>query len=339
MALKIAINGFGRIGRALLRAGMKERGIKFVAINDLTDIPTLVHLLKHDSVYGNLPEDIKVKDNQINVNGHALKVFAEKDPLKLPWKALGVDIVIESTGIFTTKEQAALHLQAGAKKVIISAPAKGDTPVKTIVPGVNQNILEKTDTILSNASCTTNCLAPMLKVLNDKFGIEKGFMTTIHAMTADQNLVDGPHKDLRRGKSGPMNIVPTTTGAAKAIGLVIPELKGKMDGIAVRVPVIDGSLTDLSVILKKETTKEEINSAFFEASRRELKGVLEYSEDELVSTDITGNTYGCVFDSKFTKVIDSSGKETKKGNFIKVLGWYDNEFGYCNQLIKLIKML
>lgn len=339
MPLKIAINGFGRIGRTLLRAGIKERGIKFVAVNDLTDVPTLAHLLKNDSVYGKINENIATKENQIIVGGHLLKVFSEKDPLKLPWKSLGVDIVIESTGIFTTKEQAEMHLKAGAKKVIISAPAKGETPVKTIVPGVNHKIIEKSDQILSNASCTTNCLAPMLKVLNDAFGIEKGFMTTIHAMTADQNLVDGPHKDLRRGKSASINIVPTTTGAAKAIGLVIPELNGKMDGIAVRVPVIDGSLTDLSVLLKKEVSKEEINKEFLNASIRELKGVLEYSEDEIVSSDIIGNPYGCVFDSKFTKVIDSSGKEKKRGNFIKVLGWYDNEFGYCNQLIKLIKLL
>ena len=233
-----------------------------------------------------------------------------------------------------------MHLKAGAKKVIISAPAKGDTPVKTIVPGVNHNIIEKTDTVLSNASCTTNCLAPMLKVLNDSFGVEKGFMTTVHAMTADQALVDAPHKDLRRGKSAAMNIVPTTTGAAKAIGLVIPELNGKMDGIAVRVPVIDGSLTDLSVLLKKSVTKNEINSAFFQASRRELKGILEYSEDELVSSDVIENPHGCIFDSKFTKIIDPSTKnEKQKGNFIKILGWYDNELGYCHQLIKLIKML
>jgi glyceraldehyde 3-phosphate dehydrogenase len=340
MALKIAINGFGRIGRTILRAGMKERGLKFVAVNDLTDIPTLVHLLKHDTVYGRLDEEVKTGNGEIIVDGHKLKVFAEKDPSKLPWKALGVDIVIESTGIFTTKEQAEMHLKAGAKKVIISAPAKGNTPVKTIVPGVNDNILEKTDQILSNASCTTNCLAPMLKVLNDSFGIEKGFMTTVHAMTADQHLVDAPHKDLRRGKSASVNIVPTTTGAAKAIGLVIPELKGKMDGIAVRVPVIDGSLTDLSVLLKKEVTKSEINSAFFQAAKKQLKDVLEYSEDELVSTDVIGNTHGCVFDSKFTKIIDPLTEgEKQKGNFIKILGWYDNEFGYCNQLIKLIKIL
>ncbi len=340
MATKIAINGFGRIGRTILRAGLNVRGIKFVAVNDLTDIPTLVHLLKYDTVYGKLPYEIKVKEGLIKVGGHSIRVFAEKDPTKLPWKQMGIDIVIESTGIFTTKEQASIHLQAGAKRVIISAPAKGESPVKTIVPGVNHKTIEKTDQILSNASCTTNCLAPMVKVLNDYFGIEKAFMTTVHAYTADQNLVDGPHKDLRRGRSAAMNMVPTTTGAAKATELVIPELKGKIDGIAVRVPVVDGSLTDLTVVIKKPATKDEINQVFLYASKKELRDVLQYSEDELVSRDVIGNPHACLFDSKFTKVIAPLTKtEKQRGNFVKILGWYDNEFGYCNQLIKLIKML
>ena len=258
-------------------------------------------------------------------------VLAEKTPKNLPWKELKIDLVIESTGIFRTYEQAEAHLQAGAKKVIISAPAKGKTPVKTIVPGVNHKTIDpKTDNILSNASCTTNCLAPLVKVLEDSFGIESGFMTTVHGYTAGQALVDAPNKDLRRGRAAAMNTVPTTTGAASAIGLVIPSLNGKLDGIAIRVPIVDGSLVDLTVQLKKPADVEKINQTFKQAANSYLKGTLEYSEEEIVSSDVVGNPFGCIFDSKFTKV---------QGTTVKVLGWYDNEYGYCSQLIKLTKFL
>ncbi len=330
MTLRVAINGFGRIGRTILKAGINQRHLKFVAINDLGPIENLAYLFKHDSVYGNFPEEVSIKDNNLVVGKNKIKILAEKDPRRLPWKDLKIDLVIESTGIFRTKEQAEMHLQSGAKKVIISAPAKGKTPVKTIVPGVNHKTIEKTDKIISNASCTTNCLAPLAKVLEDSFGIDNGFMTTIHGYTAGQSLVDAPNKDLRRGRAAAINTVPTTTGAAEAINLVIPSLNGKLDGIAIRVPIIDGSLTDLTVCLKKKTTKEEINQAFKKASETYLRGTLEYSEEKLVSSDIIGNAYACIFDSEFTRV---------KGKTVKVLGWYDNEYGYCSQLIKLTKLL
>jgi len=328
--IKVAINGFGRIGRGVLNAGWDDKNIQFVAINDLTDTKTLAYLLKYDSTYGKLDKKVEAADGSITINGKKIKVFAEKDPSKLPWGKLGIDIVVESTGLFRTKEKAGLHLKAGAKKVLISAPAKGDKKVTTIVPGVNNKDLKKSDKIVSNASCTTNCLAPVVKVLNDKFGIEKGMMTTVHAYTAGQKLVDAPTKDLRRGRSAAMNIVPTTTGAAKALGLVLPELNGKLDGIAIRVPVVDASVIDLTVDLKKKATVEQINKAMKQAAQKELKGVLEYSEEELVSTDIIGNAHGAVFDSKFTKVI---------GNKAKILAWYDNEYGYCCQMIKCIELM
>ncbi len=327
MTIKVAINGFGRIGRGVLRAGLAENKMEFVAINDLTDVNTLAYLLKHDSVYGKLEEDVKVQGEFLVVGRRKIKVIAEKDPKNLPWGDLGIDVVVESTGLFRTKEQAEMHIEAGAKKVLISAPAKGETPVKTIVPGVNNLIIKKEDNVLSNASCTTNCLAPVAKVLNDKFGIVDGFMTTIHAYTADQRLVDAPHKDLRRGRAAALNMVPTSTGAAKAIGLVIPKLKGKLDGIAVRVPVPDASLVDLTVNLKKKATAEAINNAMKEAAQKDLKNTLRYSEEEIVSSDIIGDTHGAVFDSKFTKVID---------NKAKVLAWYDNEYGYCCQMVRTI---
>ncbi len=330
MAIKVAINGFGRIGRWVLKAGLKDKAINVVAVNDLTDAKTLAYLLKYDTAYGKFDGKVEAKGNDLIVNGKRIRIFSEKDPSKLPWGKLGIDVVVESTGIFRTKEQASLHLKAGAKKVLISAPAKGEAFVRTIVPGVNDKTLKKTDRIVSNASCTTNCLAPVAKVLNDKFGIESGLMTTVHAYTADQKLVDAPHKDLRRGRAAAMNIVPTTTGAAKAVGLVLPELNGKMDGIAIRVPVVDGSVIDLTVDLKKKATVEQINKAFKDAANKELKGVLEYSEEALVSSDIIGNTHGAVFDSSFTKVI---------GNTAKVLAWYDNEYGYCCQMIKCIKLM
>lgn len=330
MALRVAINGFGRIGRTILKAGINQRHLKFVAINDLAPIDNLAYLFKHDTVYGNYPDNVLVKEGNLIIGKNKIKVLAEKDPRKLPWKNLKVDLVIESTGIFRTKEQAEMHLGAGAKKVILSAPAKGKTQVKTIVPGVNHNTINKNDKIISNASCTTNCLAPLVKVLEQEFGIESGFMTTVHGYTAGQALVDAPNKDLRRGRAAAVNTVPTTTGAASAIGLVIPSLNQKLDGIAVRVPIVDGSLVDLTVCLKRNASIDQINQAFKKASQSYLKGTLEYSEEELVSSDIVGNSYGCVFDSKFTK---------SKGKTVKVLGWYDNEYGYCSQLIKLTKFL
>ncbi len=330
MVLKVAINGFGRIGRTILKAGINQKHLKFVAINDLASINNLAYLFKHDTVYGKFPEEVKVEGDKLIIGKNKIQILAEKDPTKLPWKKLKVDLVIESTGIFTTKDKAEMHLIAGAKKVIISAPAKGEIPVKTIVPGVNHKIIKKSDKIISNASCTTNCLAPLVHVLEKEFGIENGFMTTIHGYTAGQNLVDGPNKDFRRGRAAAMNTVPTTTGAAKAIGLVIPSLNKKLDGIAVRVPIVDGSLVDLTVCLKKSASVQEINKAFKKASQTYLKGTLEYSKQELVSSDIIENPNGCIFDSKFTKV---------KGKTVKVLGWYDNEFGYCSQLIKLTKQI
>jgi len=274
--------------------------------------------------------DVKVDGNMLIVGRHKIKVYSEKEPDKLPWGDLGVDVVVESSGIFRTKEKASLHLDAGAKKVVLSAPAKGDDYVKTIVYGVNDNKISKSDKILSNASCTTNCLAPLVYVLNKKFGIKNGFMTTVHGYTSSQNIVDGPHKDLRRGRAGGVNIVPTTTGATNAIGLVIPELQGKLEGMALRVPVIDGSLVDLSVNLKNKTNEREVNNLFKRFANAELKGILKYSEEELVSSDIVGESHAAIFDSKFTKV---------QGSMVKVMAWYDNEFGYCSQLIKLLKRL
>jgi len=330
MVLRVAINGFGRIGRTILKAGLNQRHLKFVAINDLAPPENLAYLFKHDTVYGNFPKDVEIKKNHLIVGKHKIKILAEKDPRKLPWKDLKVDLVIESTGLFRTKPQAEMHLQSGAKKVIISAPAKGNFEVRTVVPGVNHKSINKSDKILSNASCTTNCLAPLAQVLEQEFGIENGFMTTIHGYTAGQSLVDGPNKDMRRGRAAAMNTVPTTTGAAEAINLTIPSLKGKLDGIAVRVPTIDGSLIDMTVCLKKKVTREQINNAFIKAADTYLKGTLEYSEEKLVSSDIIGNPHGCIFDSEFTRV---------KGKTVKVLGWYDNEYGYCSQLIKLTKLL
>jgi len=327
--IRVAINGFGRIGRGVLKAGLENKYIKFVAINDLTNTKNLAYLLKYDSTYGKSDLKINSTENSITIDGKKIKVFAEKDPAKLPWGKLGIDVVVESTGFFRTKEKAELHLKAGARKVLISAPAKGDNVI-TIVPGVNNKALKKTDRIVSNASCTTNCLAPVAKVLNDKFGIEKGMMTTVHAYTADQRLIDSPHSDLRRGRSAAANIVPTLTGAAKAIGLVLPELNGRLDGIAIRVPVIDASVVDLTVELKKEATVDQINKAMKYAAAKELKGVLEYSEEEIVSSDIIGNCHASIFDSKFTKVI---------GNNAKILAWYDNEHGYCCQVIECIELM
>jgi glyceraldehyde 3-phosphate dehydrogenase len=325
---KIAINGFGRIGRMCFRSLIQNENVEIVAINDLTDVPTLAHLLKYDSVHGRFAVKIEAGEGVLTVNGRAVKVFAKKDPAELPWGELGVDVVIESTGIFTDKETASKHLTAGAKKVVISAPATGG--VKTIVLGVNDGDLTAEDTIVSNASCTTNCLAPMAKVLHDKFGIEKGYITTVHAYTADQRLQDAPHKDLRRARAAALSMVPTSTGAAKAVGEVLPVLKGKLDGVAVRVPTPDGSLTDLVAILSRDVTKEEINAAMKEASETYMKGILEYCTDPIVSIDIVGNLHSCIFDSKLTSV---------NGNLVKVMGWYDNEAGYSQRVCDLVTKL
>ena len=329
--VRVAINGFGRIGRMVFRAGFKDRKIQFVAFNDLTDNKTLAHLLKYDSVHGRFPGKVEYDDKNIIVDGKKIRVFAEKDPKNLPWKDLKVDIVVESTGFFLTRELASIHLQAGAKKVLLSAPAK-DANIKTIVLGVNEKIYDrKNDTIISNASCTTNCLAPVVKVLNDNFGIKRGFMTTVHGYTADQRLVDAPHKDLRRARSAAINIIPTTTGAAKTVGKVIVELDGKLDGISLRVPIADSSVTDFVCELEREATAEDINKVFKNAANKELKGILEYSEDPLVSTDLIGNPASSIFDALSTIVME--------GNFVKVLSWYDNEWGYSCRMIDLLKMM
>jgi len=329
MAKRIAINGFGRIGRLTFRNLLQTEGIEVVAINDLTDNPTLAYLLKYDSVHGRFPGEVSADDQFLYVNGQKIHGLAEKDPAKLPWKEMGVDIVIESTGRFVDAEKAGLHLQAGAKKVIISAPAKGDG-IPTIVLGVNDELISADANIYSNASCTTNCLAPMVKVLDDAFGVEQGFMTTIHAYTADQRLQDAPHSDLRRARAAAESIVPTSTGAAKAVGLVLPHLKGKLNGNAMRVPVPDGSVTDFTVQLKKPATAAEINAAFKAASEGRLKGILEYCTDPIVSADIVGSKYSCIFDSDLTMVM---------GNTAKVVGWYDNEAGYSARLAQLADVL
>ncbi len=327
MAVKIGINGFGRIGRLVARIAIKDSDVDIVGINDLVDTKTLAHLFKYDSAYGILDMDVKGNNGEIVVNNNKIPTLMEKEPEKLPWKALGTDIVIESTGMFRSREKAALHLHAGAKKVIITAPSKGTPADCAIVLGINENIYDPTKhDVIDNASCTTNCFAPMVKILNDNFGIEKGFMTTIHSYTADQRLIDSPHKDLRRARAAAYSIIPTTTGAAKAIGIVIPELKGKLDAISVRVPTIDASLVDFACILKRETSVEEVNNAFKNASE-EKPMYLEYLKDEVVSCDIIGNPHSMIFDPFETKVM---------GNLIKVLAWYDNEYGYASRVIDLI---
>ncbi|MGN8048645.1 type I glyceraldehyde-3-phosphate dehydrogenase [Curtobacterium sp. 22159] len=326
MTVKIGINGFGRIGRNFFRAALaKGSDLEIVAVNDLTDNASLANLLKFDSITGKLPATVELDGDNIVVDGKAIKVLAERDPANLPWGELGVDIVIESTGFFTKAADAQKHIDAGAKKVIISAPATGDDV--TIVLGVNEDQYDPANHhIISNASCTTNSLAPLAKVFNDKFGIERGLMTTVHAYTADQNLQDGPHKDPRRARAAALNIVPTSTGAAKAIGLVLPELAGKLDGFALRVPVPTGSITDLTLETKAEVTVDEINAAYKEAAEGPLKGILLYSEDPLVSTDITTDPHSSIYDSGLTKVI---------GGLVKITSWYDNEWGYSNRLVDL----
>ena len=329
MAIKVGINGFGRIGRLVFRRSLELGGIEFVGINDLTDAKTLAHLLKYDSVHRKFNGEISVDGNDIIVNGKRIKISAEKDPAKLNWKELGADIVIESTGVFRTKEACLKHIEAGAKKVILTVPAKGDVDA-TVVLGVNDEVLTGKEQVLSNASCTTNCLAPMVKVLNDAFGIDKGFMTTVHSYTNDQRLLDLPHSDLRRARSAAISIIPTTTGAAKAVGKVLPELKGKLDGISLRVPTPDASITDLVATLKKEVTIEEVNAAMKAAAEGSMKGIMEYSEEPLVSADIIGNPHSNIFDALSTMV---------NGNMVKVAGWYDNEWGYSCRVVDLIKKI
>ncbi len=323
--IKVAINGFGRIGRLTFRRLLEKENVEVVAINDLTDNATLAHLLKYDSVHGRFNGTVSSDANSITVNGKAIKSFAERDPKLLPWASLEIDVVLESTGRFIDQDGAGQHLTAGARKVIISAPAKGDIP--TVVLGVNDETLTDSMTIISNASCTTNCLAPMAKVLDDTFGIEKGFMTTVHAYTADQNLQDAPHSDLRRSRAAAYSIIPTSTGAAKAVGLVLPHLKGKLDGNAMRVPTPDGSVTDFTALLKRDATAAEINAALKAAADGPMKGILEYTTDEIVSIDIIGNSHSCILDSNLT---------TAMGNLVKVVGWYDNEFGYSSRAADLI---
>ena len=330
MAINVAINGFGRIGRLVYRHGYQDRRFKFVAINDLTSPETLAHLLKYDSVHGRFPANVTAVKAGIKVGAKTLKVFSETDPRKLPWKKLGVDVVIESTGIFRKRDQAAMHLEAGARKVMISAPSP-DADIM-IVMGVNHKQFKKSKhDVVSTASCTTNCLAPVAKVLNDNFGIKSGLMTTIHAYTNDQRILDSPHKDLRRARAAAVSMIPTTTGAARAAGIVMPEVAGKIDGMAIRVPTADGSLVDLTVQLNKGTTVEAINEAMKKASQTSLKGILEYTEDPIVSIDVVGNPHSSIFDALSTM---SLGK-----NFFKVLSWYDNEFGYAGRMVDMLKLI
>jgi len=329
--MKVAINGFGRIGRLAYRNLLNMSEVDVVAVNDLTEIHMLAHLLKYDSAHGPFQGQIEViSDHELHVNGNALKVYAERNPEDLPWKSLDIDVVLECTGVFRTAEKAGMHLTAGANKVVLSAPAKGGN-VRTIVLGVNEHELEDSDQIISNASCTTNCLAPMAKVVHDLAGIEKGFITTTHAYTADQNLQDAPHsKDFRRARAAAHSIIPTSTGAAKTVGLVLPELEGKLDGMALRVPVITGSITDCTFILNREASIEEINAAMKDAAAGAMKGVLQYTEDPIVSADIVGSTYSCIFDAELTMV---------QGNLLKMSGWYDNEYGYATRAAELVKRL
>lgn len=326
---KIAINGFGRIGRLTFRALLEKENVEVVAINDLTDSATLAHLLKYDSVHGKFPGTVAVDGDYLVVNGQRIRIFAEKDPANLPWKDFGIDVVVESTGVFRTREKMSKHLAAGARKVALSVPSDNKEDVDlTVVIGVNDHLIKPEHQLISNASCTTNCLAPVAKVLNDKFGIKRGLMNTIHSYTNDQIILDAPHKDLRRARAAAMSIIPTKTGAAKAVGLVIPELKGKLDGFAMRVPTPDGSVVDLTCELNVTVTKEEINAAMKEAAEGPMKGILEYCTDPVVSTDIIGNRHSSIFDSLLTQVMD--------GNFVKVVSWYDNEMGYSQRLADLV---
>ena len=330
MAIKVGINGFGRIGRNIMRAAMGDADLDFVAVNDLTNAATLAHLLKYDSILGNLKADISAKGDRITVGKDEFQVLSVKDPAQLPWKDLGVEVVFESTGMFTKRDDAAKHIAAGAKKVIVTAPAKG--PDFSVVLGVNEGNYEPAKHhIISNASCTTNCLAPVAKVIHDTFGIRKGWMTTVHSYTNDQQLLDLPHKDLRRARAAALSIIPTTTGAAIAVGEVMPEIKGRLDGISMRVPTPNVSCVDLVVIVDKKTTKEEVNAAFKQAADGPLRNILEYTEAPLVSIDFRGNPHSAILDSLYTHVMD--------GDFLKVLAWYDNEWGYSNRCVDLLRML
>jgi glyceraldehyde 3-phosphate dehydrogenase len=330
MAIKVGINGFGRIGRNIMRAAMGDSGIDIVAVNDLTNANTLAHLLKYDSILGNLKADINASGDKITVNKDEFQVLSIKDPAQLPWKSLGVDVVFESTGIFTDRDGAAKHVTAGAKKVVITAPAK--KPDITMVLGVNDDTYDAAKhQIISNASCTTNCLAPIAKVLHERFRIRKGWLTTVHSYTNDQQLLDLPHKDLRRARAAALSIIPTTTGAALAVGEVLPELKGKLDGIAMRVPTPNVSVVDLAAVVDTKTSKEEVNAAFKEASQGALQGILEYVEAPLVSVDFRGNDHSSILDAPYTSVMD--------GDFVKVLAWYDNEWGYSNRCVDLLRFI
>ena len=330
MAIRVGINGFGRIGRNILRAALHDKDLDFVAVNDITDAPTLAHLLKYDSILGNLPDEVRVESDTIHVAGRSIKVLALKDPAQLPWKSLGVEYAVESTGLFTDADKAKAHLTAGAKKVIISAPAKGED--LTVVMGVNDNKYDpKTHHIISNASCTTNCLGPVAKVLHDRFGIVKGQMTTVHSYTNDQKILDLPHKDLRRARAAAVSMIPTSTGAAKAIYLAIPELKGKLDGVAIRVPTPNVSLVDLTVELAKAATAEDINGAFKKAAAGPMKGILDVTDEELVSIDFRGNPHSSIVDAPLTKVVE--------GNLAMVFSWYDNEWGFSNRMKDLIRYM
>ena len=327
--IPVAINGFGRIGRLVFRAAVEQGGIEVKAINDLTDAKTLAHLLKYDSTHGRFASEVEADGDNLIVNGKTIRILAERDPANLPWGEFGVDFVLESTGFFTDADGARAHIAAGAKRVVISAPAKGEDI--TVVMGVNDDALEAGYTIISNASCTTNCLAPMAKVLHEQFGVVKGMMNTIHSYTGDQRLLDAPHSDMRRARSAALSMIPTTTGAAVAVGKVLPVLNGKLEGLSIRVPTPDGSLTDFTAILDKETNAEEINAAFKAAAGGALAGILEYSEDPLVLADIVGNPHSCVFDALSTNVLE--------GNMVKILGWYDNEWGYSSRCVDLLKKL
>jgi len=325
--IRVAINGFGRIGRMTSRVLLSKKNVELVAINDLSDNKTLAHLFKYDSIHGRYKGSVESNDSHLIIDGISIQSFTEKDPAKLPWKKLNIDVVLECTGKFTDLAGAQLHQQAGAKKVVLSAPAKGKENVKTIVLGVNEADLKAEDTVVSNASCTTNNAAPMLKLLDDIWGIEKAFVTTVHSYTGDQNIHDAPHKDLRRARAAAVSIIPTTTGAAKALGEVLPHLQGKLGGAGIRVPSPDGSLTDITCVLTKEASVEEINAAFKKASETFMKGILEYTEDPIVSVDIIGNPSSCIFDSELTSVL---------GKMIKIVGWYDNEMGYSNRLAEMV---
>jgi len=330
MSIKVAINGFGRIGRLIFKVGRDDEEVEFVAINDLTDSKTLAHLLKYDSVHGRYPEDVRAEGDYLIAGDRKVRIYAERNPADLPWKELGVDIVVESTGVFRKRAQIEMHFQAGAKKVLLTVPAKDEID-NTIVLGVNDEKLKAEDRIVSNASCTTNCLAPIVKVLNDSFGVKRGLMTTVHSYTNDQRILDLPHSDLRRARAAAVSLIPTTTGAAKAVGKVIPELNGKLDGMAMRVPTFDGSIVDLVAELNKNVTVEEVNAAMKAASEGAMKGILEYCEDPIVSIDIVDNPHSSIFDSLSTAVME--------GNMVKVLSWYDNEWGYSNRAYDLLKKM